>query len=65
LGLAYRFRSSVNYHHGRKHGSIQPDMVLGKELKVLHLDLRQLKETEFEAARRTVSLPTPTVIHFL
>jgi hypothetical protein len=25
LGLAYRFRGSVHYHHGRKHGSMQPD----------------------------------------
>jgi hypothetical protein len=23
LGLAYRFRGSVHYHHGRKHDSIQ------------------------------------------
>ena len=38
LGLAYRFRGSVHYHHGRKHGSIQVDMVLEKELRVLHLD---------------------------
>ena len=28
LGLAYRFRSSVHYRHGRKHGSMQADMVL-------------------------------------
>jgi hypothetical protein len=32
------FRGSVHYHHGRKHGSIQVDMVLEKELRVLHLD---------------------------
>jgi hypothetical protein len=36
LGLAYRFRGSVHYHHGRKHGSIQAGMVR-KELRVLHL----------------------------
>jgi hypothetical protein len=36
VGLAYSFRDSVNYH-GRKHGSVQADMVLAKELKV-HLD---------------------------
>ena len=36
LGLAYSFRGSVYYHHGRKHGSIQADTVLGKELRVLH-----------------------------
>ena len=38
LGLAYRFRGSVHYHHGGKHGSMQAGMVLEK-LSVLHLDL--------------------------
>ena len=38
LELAYRFRGLVHYHHSRKHGSIQADMVLEKELRVLHLD---------------------------
>ena len=38
LGLAYRFRGLVHYHHGGKHGSLQADMVLEKELRVLHLD---------------------------
>jgi hypothetical protein len=38
LGLAYSFRSSVHYSHGWKHGSLQADMVLVKELRVLHLD---------------------------
>jgi hypothetical protein len=37
LGLAYKFRDSVIYHHGRKHGSIQAGMVL-EDLRVLHLD---------------------------
>jgi hypothetical protein len=37
LGLAYRFRDSVHYHHDRKHGSIQADMVL-EEPRALHLD---------------------------
>ena len=39
LGLAYRFRASVHYHHGGKHGSMQADMMLERELKVLHLYL--------------------------
>ena len=30
LGLTYSFRGLVHYHHGRKHGSIQADMVLGE-----------------------------------
>ena len=36
MGLAYRFRGSVHYHQGRKHGSVQAHMVL-EELRVLHL----------------------------
>jgi hypothetical protein len=39
LGLAYSFRGSVHYHQGRKHGSLQADMVL-EELRVLQLDLK-------------------------
>jgi hypothetical protein len=34
------FRGSVHCRHGRKHGSVQIDMVLEKELRVLHLDLQ-------------------------
>jgi hypothetical protein len=44
LGLAYRFRGSVHYHHGGKDGSIQADMVL-KELRVLHLDQKETDST--------------------
>ena len=28
IGLAYRFRGSIHYHHGRDHGGMQADMVL-------------------------------------
>jgi hypothetical protein len=28
LGLAYRFRGLLHYHHGRKHGRVLVDMVL-------------------------------------
>jgi hypothetical protein len=35
--LADSFRGLVPYHHGRKHGSVQADMVL-EELRVPHLD---------------------------
>ena len=31
-------RGLVHYCHGEKHGSVQADMVLEKELRVLHLD---------------------------
>jgi hypothetical protein len=40
LGLAYRFKGPVHYNHGGKNGSIHADMVLKKELRVLHLDLK-------------------------
>ena len=36
LELADRFRGSVHYHHGGKHGSVQADVGL-EELRVLHL----------------------------
>jgi hypothetical protein len=31
----------VHYHHGRKHGGMQVDLVLEKELRALHLDLQE------------------------
>jgi hypothetical protein len=37
LGLAYSFRGLVHYHGG-KHGDIQADVELDKELRVLYLD---------------------------
>ena len=40
MRLAYSFRGLVHYHHSRKHGSQQAAMVLQKELRVLHLDLK-------------------------
>jgi hypothetical protein len=42
--LSYSFRSLV-HHHDRKHDATQADMVLEKELRVLHLD-PQAKERE-------------------
>jgi hypothetical protein len=39
LELAYSFRGSSHYHHDRKHGSMQADTVLKKELR-----LKKLKE---------------------
>jgi hypothetical protein len=49
LGLAYIIRGLVHYHQDRKHGSLQADMGLEKELRVLHLDLK--------AATRRLTLP--------
>jgi hypothetical protein len=39
LELAYNFIGSIHHHHGRKLGSIQADMLLEKELRVLYLHL--------------------------
>ena len=43
IGLAYSFRGSVHYHLGGRHGSMQVDMVLKKELSILHLNLQAAK----------------------
>ena len=37
MGLTYRFRDLVHYHHGEKHGRLQAGMVQ-EELRVLHPD---------------------------
>ena len=65
MGLAYRFRGSVSYHHSRKHGSIEAVVAL-EEQRVLYLLFEGKQEKAgFHMARRRVSKPTPTVIHFL
>ena len=43
--LAYSLRGLVHNHHGRKHSSMRADMVLEKELRVLHLDPQAAEET--------------------
>jgi hypothetical protein len=77
LGLAYWFRGSVQYHHGGKHRDVKVDMVLEKELRVLHLDLKLARRRLLQAARRRVSFqpwgkfehrpskPSPTVTNSL
>ena len=40
LGTGVHFTGLIHYLHGRKHGSLQDDMMLAKELKVLHLELQ-------------------------
>jgi hypothetical protein len=47
IGAGLQFQGSAHYHHGRKHGSVQVDMVLEKMLRVLHLDPWQQKGTVF------------------
>jgi hypothetical protein len=41
--VAYRFRGSVHYHHGGKHGSIQAEVVL-EGPRVLHLDPKIIRK---------------------
>jgi hypothetical protein len=55
IRLAYGFRGLVHYHHGGGHVSMQVDMVLGKELRVLPLDQQA-------AGRESGTLP-PTRPH--
>ena len=42
MGLAYRLRGSVHFHHGGKHGTVLADKVL-EELRVLHLDQKAIR----------------------
>jgi hypothetical protein len=66
LGLAYRFRGSVHYHYGRKHGSVQAGIAVEEpESSTSCTEGRQEKTTLFQTARRRISRPTPTVTHFL
>ena len=79
MGLAYRFRESVHYHHGRKHGSIQAGMVLEREPRGLYLHpkapggdcLQQAIKRRLsllhweELEHKETSKPTYTVAHFL
>ena len=43
-GADFQFQRFIHYHHGENPGSLQADMLLEKELRVLHLDHRQQKE---------------------
>ena len=55
LGLPYRVRGSVHYHHGGNHGIEQADMVL-EEPRVLHLDpLAVERDYLLKAAKRRLS----------
>jgi hypothetical protein len=37
LGMAYRFRGSVHYHHAQKHESMQVDMMLENESREFYI----------------------------
>jgi len=49
------FRGLVHFHHGEKRGSIQRDMVLEKELRVLH----SKEAGKYQACASETSKPTP------
>jgi hypothetical protein len=49
MRLAYSFRGSVHYHCGRKHGSIQADIMLEEELRVLHFDPKAARRRPFSS----------------
>jgi hypothetical protein len=38
IGAGLQFRGLVHCHHDRKHGSLQADMVLERQLRILYLD---------------------------
>jgi hypothetical protein len=63
--MAYSVKGSVHYHHGRNNGSVQADIVLEKELGVMHFDLTAARRTASKAARRRISKPTSIVTNFL
>jgi hypothetical protein len=44
--LAYKFRGSLHYHYGKKHGSIQAGMTL-EELRALPLVLKVRDPKDF------------------
>ena len=65
MGLLYSFRGSVHDRRGGKHGYKQADMVLEKELKVLHLDPQKGTVCHTWHSLSIGDLQAhPTVIHF-
>jgi hypothetical protein len=45
--LPNKFRDLVHYYHGEEHGNIQADLVLERELGVLHLDPKAARKRLF------------------
>lgn len=56
---------SVHYHHSRKYGSVNAGMALEKLSASTSWSQGSQEKTVSQAARRSVSKPTPTVMHFL
>ena len=45
IRVVLQFRGFIHCHHGGNQGSIQANVVLEDELRVLHLDPQEQKET--------------------
>lgn len=63
----YSFRDLDDYHHSGKHGSVKADMKVGKELRVLYLNLQatwsDLSSTLYIAEACKTLKPAFTVKH--
>ena len=61
--------AGLQYHHGGKHGIVQANVVLEKELRVLHLDPKTarggLTLPHWVKPKHSTPKPTPTMMHFL
>jgi hypothetical protein len=47
--MAYRFRVSVYYHHGRRHSSVQVGMAL-EEVRVLYIFPKETRSRLFSGS---------------
>lgn len=68
LELAYSFGSLVHYHSGGKHGGVQIDMVLEKELRAPYVGQKAAEgdcPTGHGLSIYNISKPTSTLTHFL
>jgi hypothetical protein len=66
--MVYSFRDLVYYSRAGKHDSTQADMVLGEELRILHLDPIAAKGDRYTRPSLNttkISNSTSTVTHFL
>ena len=56
FSFKYSLGGLVHYHRGRKHGSLQVDMVLKKELRILHFDPKTARRKLFYAGSQVSSI---------
>ena len=59
LGLAYSFRGLFHYHHGRKHGSMQADMVLERSWE-FYIEIGRQQEVNWPELLRPPNHPLVT-----